>query len=132
MRLDRELEDARGELETAYADLRSTNEELEIINRELQARTEEADRVNAYLRSILAGIRGAVVVGRDLEVRMWSPKARELWGLLEDEVEGIGLTELDVGLPVGTCARRSTRACRRVDPQPDPGAGAAPGAAAAG
>lgn len=81
-------------------ELRSTNDELEIINHELQVRTEEADRVNAYLRSILRGLRGAVIVlGRDMEVRMWSPRARELWGLLEDEAVGRDFTELDIGLP---------------------------------
>ncbi len=106
-----ELQSSNEELETMNEELQSTNDELEIINRELQLRTEEADRANAYLRSILEGIRGAVVVvGRDLEVRMWSPKARELWGLTQNEVEGRDFTGLDIGLPVDEL-RHAIQAC---------------------
>src|SRR5258706_6190724 len=82
-------------------ELQSTNEEQRSINDQLQDRSEELDRVNVYLRSLLASLRSAVVVlDQDLRVEIWSDKAQELWGLRGDEVQGKAFFELDIGLPV--------------------------------
>ena len=50
-RLQRELEHARQQLETAYEELQSTNEELETTNEELQSTVEELETTNEELQS---------------------------------------------------------------------------------
>jgi two-component system CheB/CheR fusion protein len=50
-RLQRELEHATQELETAYEELQSTNEELETTNEELQSTVEELETTNEELQS---------------------------------------------------------------------------------
>src|SRR5256714_1408678 len=50
-RLQRELEHANQELETAYEELQSTNEELETTNEELQSTNEELETTNEELQS---------------------------------------------------------------------------------
>ena len=82
-------------------ELQSTNEELSTINDELQQRTDELNDTNAYLEGILGRLSAAVVViDRELVIRGWNKGARELWGLIEDEVYGKHLMNLDIGLPV--------------------------------
>jgi two-component system CheB/CheR fusion protein len=96
-----ELQSTNEELETMNEELQSTNEELSTINDELQERTDELNETNAYLEGILSSLSSAVVVvDRDLAVRGWNKGARELWGLIEDEVQGKHLLNLDIGLPV--------------------------------
>jgi two-component system CheB/CheR fusion protein len=50
-RLQKDLENARQELETAYEELQSTNEELETTNEELQSTVEELETTNEELQS---------------------------------------------------------------------------------
>src|SRR5581483_2649970 len=50
-RLQRDLEHANQELETAYEELQSTNEELETTNEELQSAVEELETTNEELQS---------------------------------------------------------------------------------
>ena len=49
--LQKELEYANGQLETAYEELQSTNEELETTNEELQSTVEELETTNEELQS---------------------------------------------------------------------------------
>jgi two-component system CheB/CheR fusion protein len=114
-RLQRELEQSRQELETAYEELQSTNEELETMNEELQSTNQELQTINdelrqrgvelnsanAFLESVLAGLQGAVaVLDSELRVLAWNGNAEELWGLRKEEVNGHHLLNLDIGLPV--------------------------------
>src|SRR5215218_858220 len=128
-RLQRELEQSHQELETAYEELQSTNEELETTNEELQSTNEELEtmneelqstneelqtmndelrqrgedlnHVNAFLESIFASLRGAVVViDRDMQVQVWNHRAEDLWGLRPEKVLGSHLLNLDIGLPI--------------------------------
>ena len=39
-------------------------------------------------------------MNQDLNVLMWNERARDLWGLRADEVQGKSLLNLDIGLPV--------------------------------
>ena len=102
-----ELQSTNEELETMNEELQSTNEELSSINMELQAindelrlRTEELNEVNAFMESILASMRGGVVVvDRELKVQVWNARAEDLWGLRPDEAEHRHLLSLDIGLP---------------------------------
>ena len=103
------------ELETTNEELQSTNEELETMNEELQSandelqstvgqlrdRTQEITELNAFMESILGSLQAAVVVvDRDLVVRVWTPRACDLWGLRAEETVGHHLLNLDSGLPV--------------------------------
>jgi two-component system CheB/CheR fusion protein len=96
-----ELQSTNEELETMNEELQSTNEELETMNDELRQRTFELNDVNAFLETILTTIGLAVLVlDRRQHVRLWNQQARELWGLSAEEVDGVHLLGLDLGLPV--------------------------------
>jgi two-component system, chemotaxis family, CheB/CheR fusion protein len=96
-----ELQSTNEELETMNEELQSTNEELSTINDELQQRTDELNDTNAYLEGILGSLDAAVVVlDGELRIQGWNVGARELWGLIEDEVRGTHFLNLDIGLPV--------------------------------
>jgi two-component system CheB/CheR fusion protein len=96
-----ELQSTNEELETMNEELQSTNEELSTINDELQQRTDELDETNAYLEGILGSLSAAVVVvDTELGIRGWNQGARDLWGLIEDEVRGKHFLNVDIGLPV--------------------------------
>ncbi len=95
------LERTHRELETAYEELQSTNEELRTLNDQLQQSSDELNLINVYLESILSSLRSAVVVlDRNMQVRIWSPKAEDLWGARASETRGQAFLDLDIGLPV--------------------------------
>jgi two-component system CheB/CheR fusion protein len=104
-----ELQSTNEELETMNEELQSANEEMQTVNDELRERTSEVGEMNAFLESVLSGLRTAVaVVDRDLRVLVWSAKCEEMWGLRSYEVEGRALTALDGGIPsdrLTVCAR---------------------------
>jgi two-component system, chemotaxis family, CheB/CheR fusion protein len=96
-----ELQSTNEELETTNEELQSTNEELETMNDELRQRTLELNEVNAFLETILTSMGvGVAVLDRSLAVQVWNAHSSELWGLRSDEAEGENLLSLDVGLPV--------------------------------
>jgi two-component system, chemotaxis family, CheB/CheR fusion protein len=96
-----ELQSTNEELETTNEELQSTNEELETTNEELRQRTLELNEVNAFLETILTSMGvGVAVLDRSLAVQVWNAHSSELWGLRSDEAEGENLLSLDVGLPV--------------------------------
>jgi two-component system CheB/CheR fusion protein len=96
-----ELQSTNEELETMNEELQSTNEELQTVNEELRTRSEELNHVNSFFESVLGSLSaGAVVVSQNLDVLMWNHRAEDLWGLRADEVQGKGLLNLDIGLPV--------------------------------
>jgi two-component system, chemotaxis family, CheB/CheR fusion protein len=106
-----ELQSTNEELETMNEELQSTNEELQTVNAELRERTEETNRLNAFLESVLDSLASAaVVVNLNLDVLMWNRRAEDLWGLRADEVQGRGLLNLDIGLPVAEL-RGALRSC---------------------
>jgi two-component system CheB/CheR fusion protein len=96
-----ELQSTNEELETMNEELQSTNDELQSINEQLNHSGAELDVANAFLDSILSGLRsGIVVVDRDLRVRVWNSEAENLWGPRSGEAVGQHLLNLDIGLPV--------------------------------
>jgi two-component system CheB/CheR fusion protein len=106
-----ELQSANEELETMNEEMQSTNAEIEAVNDELRERTEDLARSNVFLESTVASFRaGIVVVDRDLDVRLWSPGAADLWGLGADEVLGLAFFGLDMGLPLAAL-RESVIGC---------------------
>ena len=96
-----ELQSTNEELETMNEELQSTNDELQSANEELRLRGDQLNEVNAFLESILTGLKRAViVVDHLLVVQVWNDLAEGLWGLRPEEVVGRHLTSLDIGLPV--------------------------------
>jgi two-component system, chemotaxis family, CheB/CheR fusion protein len=107
-----ELQSANEELETMNEELQSTNEELRTMNDQLQQRTVDLNEVNGLLQSILGGLRSAVVVlGHDLAVEVWSPRAEDLWGMRGHEVLRAPFLRLDLGIPVQKLAS-ALQSCR--------------------
>ena len=98
-----ELQSINEELETTSEEAQSINDELRIVNLELNQRSEELNLINAYMESILASLRGGVIVlDSDLRVQIWNAQSQELWGLRPDEVHGAKFVGLDIGLPVAS------------------------------
>jgi len=96
-----ELQSSNEELETMNEELQSTNEELQTINDELNQRTDDLNQSSSFLESILSSLNdGVVVLDDELRVRAWNERARDLWGLLPQEVHGRHFMNLDIGLPV--------------------------------
>ena len=106
-----ELQSTNEELETMNEELQSTNAELQTINEEARDRGDQLGELNGFLESILTSLRSAVaVVDRDLQVRKWSRRAEDMWGLRSDEVVQRNFLNLDIGLPVDRL-RAPIRAC---------------------
>jgi two-component system CheB/CheR fusion protein len=67
----------------------------------MRRRTDELNDANAWMSSILTSLRlGVVVLDREMRIRGWNRKSKELWGLREDEVLGHRLMQQEIGLPV--------------------------------
>jgi len=82
-----ELQSTNEELETAKEELQSANEELNTVNDELRDRNQEIMQINADLMNLLGGIDIAVVmVGSDLTIRRFTPKAQKFFGLIEGDI----------------------------------------------
>ena len=93
----------------------SSNEELHTINEEFRQRSDDLNRANGFLESILTGLRsGVVVLDRELHVIAWNPRAEDLWGLRADEVRLQNFLNLDIGLPIEQL-RAGIRACLSGD-----------------
>jgi two-component system, chemotaxis family, CheB/CheR fusion protein len=96
-----ELQSTNEELETMNEELQSTNEELETINDEARQRSDDLTEANTFLQAVLTSLRsGVAVLDRDLRILAWSRRAEELWGVRTQEVGGVHLLNLDIGLPV--------------------------------
>ncbi len=106
-----ELQSINEELETTSEEAHSINEELRTANEELQERSLALNRVNAFMESILASLRGGVIVlDKGLMVQIWNSRSQELWGLRAEEVQGCQFLTLDIGLPVDALVQ-PVRAC---------------------
>jgi two-component system, chemotaxis family, CheB/CheR fusion protein len=106
-----ELQSTNEELETMNEELQSTNEDLQGLNDELRQRGDEINAANAFLESVLSGLKGGVaVLDTELRVLAWNSSAEELWGLRKGEVSGHHLLNLEIGLPVDRL-RPALRGC---------------------
>src|SRR5262249_45840053 len=77
------------------------NSELQTINVQLRSRTEELNRTNSLLETILGSLgSGAIAVDRNLNVLIWNRRAEDMWGLRSDETIGQPFLSLDIGLPI--------------------------------
>jgi two-component system CheB/CheR fusion protein len=82
-----ELQSINEELETSKEELESTNEELTTVNDEMANRNTELNRLNSDLVNLQSSIHIAILLlGRDLTVRRFSPRAEKQFNLLSFDV----------------------------------------------
>lgn len=82
-----ELQSTNEEMETAKEELQSANEELTTVNDELRNRDHEITLVNNDLINLLSSIDIAVImIGSDLTVRRFTPKAQKFLGLIAGDI----------------------------------------------
>ena len=82
-----ELQSTNEEMETAKEELQSANEELTTVNDELRNRDQEITQVNNDLINLLSSIDIAVImIGSDLTVRRFTPKAQKFLGLIAGDI----------------------------------------------
>jgi|HubBroStandDraft_6_1064221.scaffolds.fasta_scaffold00583_15 two-component system CheB/CheR fusion protein len=82
-----ELQSTNEEMETAKEELQSANEELTTVNDELRSRNLEVTQINNDLINLLSSIDIAVVmIGSDLTIRRFTPKAQKFLGLIPGDI----------------------------------------------
>ncbi len=82
-----ELQSTNEEMETAKEELQSANEELTTVNDELRSRNVEVTLINNDLINLLSSIDIAVImIGRDLTIRRFTPKAQKFLGLIPGDI----------------------------------------------
>lgn len=82
-----ELQSTNEEMETAKEELQSANEELSTVNDELRSRNLEITQINNDLINLLSSIDIAVImIGSDLTIRRFTPKAQKFLGLIPGDV----------------------------------------------
>jgi two-component system, chemotaxis family, CheB/CheR fusion protein len=82
-----ELQSTNEEMETAKEELQSANEELNTVNDELRNRNQEMTQINNDLINLLSSIDIAVImIGSDLTIRRFTPKAQKFLGLISADV----------------------------------------------
>lgn len=82
-----ELQSTNEELQTAKEEIQSTNEELSTLNEELENRNFELSQANDDLNNLLISTRIPVVMlGKDLHIRRFTPKAQGLLNLIPTDV----------------------------------------------
>jgi two-component system, chemotaxis family, CheB/CheR fusion protein len=82
-----ELQSTNEELETAKEELQSANEELTTVNDELRSRNIEITQVNNDLTNLFASIDLTVVmIGSDLTIRRFTPRAEKVMGLIPADI----------------------------------------------
>jgi two-component system CheB/CheR fusion protein len=82
-----ELQSTNEELETAKEELQSANEELGTVNDELRSRNSEISQINNDLTNLLSSIDIAVLmVGSDLSIRRFTPRAERILGLIAGDI----------------------------------------------
>jgi len=96
-----ELQSINEELETSKEELQSSNEELTTVNDELQNRNGELNVLNNDLINLLGSVQTAIVMlGPDLRVRRFTPKAEKLFNLIPADIgRPIAQIKLNVRAP---------------------------------
>ena len=88
-----ELKSSNEEMMSVNEELQSANEELSTVNDELKLKMDEVAGANADLRNFLASSNiPTVILGSDLQVRIFTPRAAEIFPLRTSDV-GRGLGE---------------------------------------
>ncbi|HEV2801432.1 MAG TPA: chemotaxis protein CheB, partial [Pyrinomonadaceae bacterium] len=85
--MNEELRSAAEELETSKEELQSINEELTTVNQELKVKIEELGHTNDDFRNLINSTQiGTVFLDRDLCVKLFTPRARDIFNLIPADV----------------------------------------------
>ena len=85
--MNEELRSSAEELETSKEELQSVNEELITVNQELKIKIEELSQSNNDFRNLINSTDiGTVFLDRTLRVNHFSPRARDVFNLLESDI----------------------------------------------
>jgi PAS domain S-box-containing protein len=85
--MNEELRSAAEELETSKEELQSVNEELTTVNQELKIKIEELGITNNDFQNFInATDIGTIFLDRSLRVKFSTPRAREVFNLLESDI----------------------------------------------
>ncbi|HJQ33566.1 MAG TPA: CheR family methyltransferase [Pyrinomonadaceae bacterium] len=85
--MNEELRSTAEELETSKEELQSLNEELTTVNQELKIKIEEQGQTNSDLQNLIDSTEIATVfLDRSLRVRLFTPRAREIFNLIPTDV----------------------------------------------
>ena len=95
-----ELQSINEELETSKEEIQATNEELTTVNDELQARNEELHRISNDWHNLLQSVEvPLIIVGRELRIRRFSPRASDVLHLISGDV-GRPLSDVNLSLSI--------------------------------
>lgn len=84
--MNEELRSAAEELETSKEELQSLNEELSTVNQELKIKIDELGVTNSDFQNFInATDIGTIFLDRDLKLKLSTPRAREVFNLLESD-----------------------------------------------
>ncbi|CBH22825.1 protein-glutamate methylesterase CheB (plasmid) [Salinibacter ruber M8] len=87
MSMNEELQAKNEELQTSKEQLQSVNEELTTTNQQLSAKVEALDQANNDLQNLMETTEVATLfLGRDLEIRRYTPPVTEVFSLRESDI----------------------------------------------
>jgi two-component system, chemotaxis family, CheB/CheR fusion protein len=85
--INEELQSSNEELQSSKEELQSLNEELNTVNQQLQGKVNELETANNDLKNLLAANEVAMLcLDRDLQIKWFSPAARNVLGLIASDV----------------------------------------------
>ena len=85
--MNEELRSSAEELETSKEELQSVNEELTTVNQELKVKIEEiSQNSNDFQNLINSSDIGTVFLDRNLRVKLFTPRAREIFNLIPTDI----------------------------------------------
>jgi two-component system, chemotaxis family, CheB/CheR fusion protein len=99
--MNEELRSTAEELETSKEELQSLNEELSTVNQELKNNVDEQSQTNSDLQNLIDSTDIATVfLDRSLRIRMFTPRARDIFNLIPGDV-GRPLSDITGQFAVG-------------------------------
>ena len=114
--MNEEMRSTAEELETSKEELQSINEELTTVNQELKVKIEELGHTNDDLRNLINSTRiGTVFLNRELRVKLFTPRARDIFNLIPADV-GRGISDITTKLDDDHLIEDAERVLERLEP----------------
>jgi two-component system, chemotaxis family, CheB/CheR fusion protein len=114
--MNEELRSTAEELETSQEELQSVNEELQTVNQELKVKIDELTHASDDMRNLISSTEiGTIFVDRALRVKLFTPRARDLFNLIPADV-GRLLLDINSKLTVNTLSDDLERVLERLQP----------------
>ncbi|HET7434242.1 MAG TPA: CheR family methyltransferase [Thermoanaerobaculia bacterium] len=112
--MNEELRSTAEELETSQEELQSVNEELQTVNQQLKVKIDEISHASDDLRNLISSTDiGTIFVDRSLCVKLFTPRARQVFNLIPADV-GRPLSDITNRLVADGFADDMTRVLERL------------------